>query len=175
MTIRTKTPNQLETSPIPVQAKLAATWTSFMFLYIYVDYYHLYKPGIVDDLRAGIVFEFDISPTLLTGFLALIAIPALMVMLSMSLRPRVNRATNLVVAALYIPVTVFNAAGESLEWAYLLRPLHRYRAAAPGLHRALRLDMAAHALTVDAGPRRTQPVADPDGTVGASPRSEPPT
>lgn len=88
-----------------------------MFLYIYVDYYHLYKPGIVDDIRAGIVFEFDISPMLLTGFLALVAIPALMVMLSMSLRPRVNRATNLVVAALYIPVTVFNAAGESWDWA----------------------------------------------------------
>jgi hypothetical protein len=36
-----------------VQAKLAAAWTSFMFLYIYVDYFHLYKPGVIDDLRAG--------------------------------------------------------------------------------------------------------------------------
>ena len=117
MTIRTKTPNLLDNPPIPVQAKLAAAWTSFMFLYLYVDYLHLYKPGIVDDLRAGIVFEFDISPALLTGFLALIAIPALMVMLSMTLPARVNRATNLVVAALYIPVTVFNAVGESWDWA----------------------------------------------------------
>ena len=117
MTVRTDTPTLLDATPVPVQAKLAAAWTSFMFLYIYVDYYHLYKPGVVDDIRAGIVFEFDISPTLLTGFLALIAIPALMVMLSMSLPARANRATNLVVATLYIPVTAFNAAGESWDWA----------------------------------------------------------
>jgi len=117
MTIRTKTPNLLDSPPIPVQAKLAAAWTSFMFLYIYVDLFHLYKPGIVDDIRAGIVFEFDISPTLLTVFLAVIAIPALMVALSMALPARVNRTTNLFVASLYIPVTVFNAVGESWDWA----------------------------------------------------------
>ena len=30
MTIRTNTPNLLDNPPIPVQAKLAAAWTSFM-------------------------------------------------------------------------------------------------------------------------------------------------
>jgi hypothetical protein len=118
MTIRTNTPNLLDNPPIPVQAKLAAAWTSFMFLYIYVDYFALYKPGFLDDLLAGVVYEFDITPTLLTIFLALIAIPALMVMLSMTLPARVNRATNLVVASLYIPVSVFNAVGESSSWTY---------------------------------------------------------
>src|SRR4051794_31966362 len=108
----------LEDLRMPVQAKLAAAWTSLMFLYIYVDYFGLYKPGFIDDLRAGVVFEFDITPTLLTIFVALIAIPALMVMLSMTLPARVNRATNLVVASLYIPVSVFNALGESWSWSY---------------------------------------------------------
>ncbi|MGP3921020.1 DUF6326 family protein [Nonomuraea sp. 10N515B] len=117
MTIRTKTPNLLDNPPVPVQAKLAAAWTSFMFLYIYVDYFHLHKPGVIDNLRAGVVFEFDISPTLLTMMLASVAIPALMVMLSMTLPARVNRATNLVVALLYIPYSVFNAVGESWDWA----------------------------------------------------------
>lgn len=106
----------LEDPRMPVQAKLAAAWTSFMFLYIYVDYFHLYKPGAVDDILVGTVFEFDISQTLLTAFLTLVAIPILMVMLSMSLPARVNRATNLVVASLYIPVSMFNAVGES--WTY---------------------------------------------------------
>jgi hypothetical protein len=101
-----------------VQAKLAAAWTSVMFLYIYVDYFGLYKPGFLDDLLAGVVFGFDITPTLLTIFLALIAIPALMVMLSMTLPARVNRTINLVVATLYIPVSVFNAVGESWDWAF---------------------------------------------------------
>ena len=39
----------LEDLRMPVQAKLAAAWTSFMFLVIYVDYFHLYKPGAIDE------------------------------------------------------------------------------------------------------------------------------
>jgi Family of unknown function (DUF6326) len=116
MTIRTNTPNLLDNPPIPVQAKLAAAWTSFMFLYIYVDYFHLYKPGVVDDILAGIVFEFDISQTFVVIALTLVAIPILMILLSTTLPARVNRATNLVVATLYIPVSMYNAVGES--WTY---------------------------------------------------------
>jgi Family of unknown function (DUF6326) len=108
----------LENQPLPVQTKLAAAWTSFMFLYIYVDYFGLYKPGTIDNIRAGVIFEFDINPTYLTTGLALVAIPAIMVLLSMILPARANRAMNLVVALLYIPFSVFNAAGESLDWAY---------------------------------------------------------
>ena len=117
MTIRTNTPNLLDNPPIPVQAKLAAAWTSFMFLSIYVDYFHLYKPGAIDQIRGGVVFGFDIGPPFLTVGLASVAIPALMVMLSMTLPARVNRATNLVVALLYIPFSAFNAVGGSWAWA----------------------------------------------------------
>ena len=87
-----------------------------MFPYIYVDYFALYKPGMIDDILGGAVFEFDISQTLLTAFLTLIAIPILMILLSATLPARVNRTINLVVATLYIPVSMFNAAGES--WTY---------------------------------------------------------
>ncbi len=117
MTIRTNTPKPLGSAQIPVQAKLAAAWTSLMFLVIYVDYYHLYQPGEIDEIRGGVIFEFDISATLMTIFFAIIAIPALMVLLSMTLPARANRATNLVVASLYIPVMLFNAAGTSWDWA----------------------------------------------------------
>ena len=102
---------------MPVQAKLAAAWTSLMFFVIYIDYFHLYQPGAIDQIRGGGIFEFDITPTLLTIFLVVIGIPALMVMLSMTLPARVNRATNLVVASVYIPVMIFNAAGASWDWA----------------------------------------------------------
>jgi hypothetical protein len=108
----------LEDRRMPVQAKLAAAWTSVMFLYIYVDYFHLYKPGSIDDILAGVVFVVDISPTILTVMLASVAIPALMVMLSMTLPARVNRATNLVVASVNIPFAAFNAVGESWDWAF---------------------------------------------------------
>src|SRR3989442_1090296 len=106
----------LEDLRIPVQAKLAAAWTSLMFLYIYVDYFHLYKPGVIHNILVGVVFQFDISQTLLTAFLTITAIPSLMILLSTTLPARVNRTINLVVASLYIPVSAFNAVGES--WTY---------------------------------------------------------
>jgi hypothetical protein len=122
MTIRTstttKTTTALHDPPAPVRAKLAAAWTSLMFFYIYIDYFHLYKPGAIDQIRGGGIFKFDITPTLMTIFVVVIGIPALMVMLSMTLPARANRTLNLAVASLYIPVTVFNAAGASSDWAF---------------------------------------------------------
>jgi hypothetical protein len=108
----------LHDQQVPVQAKLAAAWASFMFLYIYVDYLALYKPGFVDDIRAGVVHEFDTGPTFVAMALTLIAIPTLMILISMTMPARVNRTVNLVVATLYLPVSIYNAAGESWSYSY---------------------------------------------------------
>jgi len=113
----TKTTATLHDPPLPVRAKLAAAWTSFMFLYIYVDYLHLYKPGIIDDILAGVVFEFDISQTFVVIALTSVAIPTFMILLSMTLPARVNRAVNLVVATLLIPYSAFNVLGAG-SWTY---------------------------------------------------------
>jgi hypothetical protein len=51
----------LEDVKVNVKLKLAALWASFMFLYIYVDYFHLYMPGSIEDILAGRVFAFDIT------------------------------------------------------------------------------------------------------------------
>ncbi len=112
----TETNTALHDPPVSVRAKLAAAWTSFMFFYIYVDYLHLYKPGVIDDILAGVVFEFDISQTFVVTSLIIVGIPALMILLSMTLPARVNRTLNLVVASLCIPIAVFNVVGES--WIY---------------------------------------------------------
>lgn len=101
---------------IPVQAKLAAAWASFMFLYVYVDILYMYLPGTVPDILEGRVFEFDISQTWAFGALALMAIPISMIALSMVLPARSNRRANLGVAAVYVVVSAFNALGES--WTY---------------------------------------------------------
>jgi hypothetical protein len=112
------TPTTLHDPPVPVRAKLAAAWTSMMFFYIYVDHLHLYKPGAVADILDGIVFEFDISQTFAVTSLALVGIPSVMVLLSTALPARANRALNLVVASLYVPVTVFNLSGGEWLWFY---------------------------------------------------------
>ena len=106
----------LEDPRLPVQSKLAAAWTSFMFLCIYVDYLQLYKPGAIDQIRGGGVWQLQISQTFVVIALILVAIPILMISLSMTLPTRANRTLNLAVASVSVPVSAFNAMGES--WTY---------------------------------------------------------
>ena len=47
------TRSTLEDLRMPVQAKLAAAWTSFMFLYVYVDIIGFYVPGKIEDILVG--------------------------------------------------------------------------------------------------------------------------
>lgn len=101
---------------IPVQIKLAAAWTSFMFLYLYVDYLALYKPGYLDGILAGKIWEFDVSQAFVVAAFISVAIPAVMILLSIALPARASRAANLVMATLNIPYAIFNATGES--WIY---------------------------------------------------------
>jgi len=109
--------NTLEYITIGLKLKLAALWTSFMFLYIYVDYFHLYMPGMLEDLLAGKVFTFDISQVFLLIVMVLVAIPAFMIFLSVALPNKVNRWVNPIVAAIYIPYMLFNLVGEA--WAHM--------------------------------------------------------
>ena len=142
---------------MPVQAKLAAAWTSFMFLYIYVDYFHLYQPGQIDDIRSGVIFKFDISQTFVVISLTLVAIPILMILLSTTLPARANRTLNLVVASLYIPISAFNVLGGSWILFY-------------GLGVVIEVILLAYILrSAWTWPRRTAPPA----TLAASLDSEP--
>lgn len=45
MNTQNKVQNALEDIKVSAKLKIAALWASFMFLYIYVDYFHLYMPG----------------------------------------------------------------------------------------------------------------------------------
>ncbi|MDD3596981.1 DUF6326 family protein [Sulfuricurvum sp.] len=110
--------NDLEEIKVNVKLKLAAAWTSFMFLYIYIDYFHLYMPGSVEDLVSGKVFEFEITQTFLLVVLASVTIPALMIFLSVVLLAKFSRWTNIIVATIYIPYTLFNLAGEA--WLHMI-------------------------------------------------------
>jgi len=62
--------NSFEDIKVNVKLKLAALWAGLMFLYIYVDYFHLYMPGKLGDIQAGRVFEFDITQGFLLAALA---------------------------------------------------------------------------------------------------------
>ncbi len=113
-----KAQNTLEDIKVSLNLKLAMLWTSLMFLYIYVDYFHLYMTGMIEDLLKGKVFEFDITQGFLLTTLALVSIPALMIFLSVLLPANINRLANIIVASVYIPFTLFNLAGEA--WMHMV-------------------------------------------------------
>jgi len=118
MKTQTKATNALEEMNVHVKVKVAALWASFMFLYIYVDYFHLYMPGSLKDMLAGKVFVFDVTQAFLLAALVSMTIPALMIFLSVALPARVNRCLNIVIAIVYIPYTLFNLAGEA--WVHMV-------------------------------------------------------
>lgn len=103
---------------IPIQVKLAALWTSLMFLYLYVDYFHLYMPGMLKDLLRNRVHVFEVGPGFLMAALSMMSIPALMICLSVLLPNRPNRWLNMAVAVLFIPLTIYNLDG--LVWAHMV-------------------------------------------------------
>ncbi|MFN7912745.1 MAG: DUF6326 family protein [Bacteroidota bacterium] len=112
---------KFEDIKVNVKLKLASLWASFMFLYIYVDYFHLYMPGSLKDILAGKVFVFNISYVFLMIAMFFVAIPVLMIFLSVALPAKINRLTNIIVSIILIPYMLFNLVGEA--W------LHMYFAA----------------------------------------------
>lgn len=118
MTTQQTTQHVVDNDKVGVQLKLAALWTSFMFLYIYVDHFGLYMPGKLQHIQQGIVFKFDITQEFIFVALASVSIPALMIFLSVALPAKINRVTNIIIAVLYIPYSLFNLAGET--WMHMV-------------------------------------------------------
>src|SRR3954471_18294170 len=81
---------------LPVKLKLSALWTSVMFCYIYADYFELFKPGKVERIIAG---NGPVGPTSQTGLViasVVLAIPTLMIFLSLALKPTISRWLNII-------------------------------------------------------------------------------
>ncbi len=109
---------ELDDRRINIKLKLALLWVSFMFLYIYVDYFHLYIPNSLGDIIKGKVFVFSITQEFLLIALSTISIPILMIYFSLILPARANRWINIVVAFVYIPYTLFNLVGDM--WIHMI-------------------------------------------------------
>ncbi len=118
MNVNNKGATKMEYIQVSLKLKLVALWTSLMFLVIYLDYFHLYMPGKIEEILAGKMFVFDITQVALLAGLASITIPALMISLSATLPDKANRWTNIIVAAVYIPFVLFNLVGEA--WIHMV-------------------------------------------------------
>lgn len=110
--------NALEDIKVSVKLKLATLWASFMFLYIYVDYFHFYMPGALERMLAGKVFVFDITQGFLLIVLGAATVPILMIFLSIALPAKINRLTNILLAVVHIPYMLFNLSG--VAWMHMV-------------------------------------------------------
>ena len=107
---------ELEDRKVPVKLKLSALWTSAMFCYIYADYFELFKPGKLERIIAG---NGPLGQTTQGGLVVaslVLAIPSVMIFLSVALKATVNRRVNIIVGTLYTVIIMFTA---SRNWAFM--------------------------------------------------------
>ncbi len=114
----TEPSTELDDIKVHVKVKISALWASLMFCYIYGDYFGLYKPGTLADMLAGKMGP--LGPTtqgILLGTSAMMAIPSVMVFLSLVLRPSLNRWLNIILGLVYTVIMLVTMPGE---WTYYI-------------------------------------------------------
>ena len=114
-----KTAVILEDKKVNVKVRLALLWVALMFLYIYNDILSLFQPGHVADLVGGQLGGIQFTQTLLFGAAVLMALPGMMVLLSVTLKAGVNRLVNIIAGVFHILVLVGTQfAGEAETWFF---------------------------------------------------------
>ena len=109
----------LEDVKINIKIKLSVLWITVMFLFLYVDHFGLYVPGFIEDVIAGKMGPFPTTQVALLAATTFMIIPSLMVFLSLTLKPKANRWTNIIVGILFIVAQLSsNFVGE--PWAYYI-------------------------------------------------------
>ena len=103
-----RTATILEDPKTNIKTKLSGLWVATVFLFIYVDYFSLFLPGVLEKMIEGVVADTGIQITtqfLLVG-LTIVMIPSLMIVLSLTLKATANRWTNIIVGILQIVVVL---------------------------------------------------------------------
>lgn len=107
-------PTPLEDFKINTKLKLSALWTALTVCYLYGDYFELYTPGKVEGLISGQ----NMLDTPLKLFLAsvMLVIPAVMVFLSIFLKPTINRFINVVFGVFFALVMTLILVTSITPW-----------------------------------------------------------
>ena len=99
---------------------LGGLWVTTLFVFAYVDIFGFFRADVLDAALDGKVAttEFTVNQMFLTLTLIYILVPSLMVVLSLVLKPPVNRITNVVVSLVYMVSIIVSCIGET--WAYYI-------------------------------------------------------
>lgn len=105
---------QFENIPVNVKVILAGLWTSVTLCYLYGDYFELYTPGKTQ----GLVDGHNLLNTPLNLLIAAVAlaIPAVMVFLSLILKPAINRMLNIAFGIFFTVVMLLIGISSFSEW-----------------------------------------------------------
>ena len=85
---------------INVKIKLSALWVTLMFFYLYADVLTFYQPGALEEIMAGKIGGIQINQAFSLTAAIVMAIPSVMVFLSLTLKAKANRWTN-IIAGIY--------------------------------------------------------------------------
>jgi hypothetical protein len=96
MNTNKKNPGILEDVKINVKLKLSALWVTLMLLYIYADILGFYSPGVIEKVMSGEIGGVQITEGFLVVMAIWMAIPSLMVVLSLMLKANANRWVNII-------------------------------------------------------------------------------
>jgi hypothetical protein len=108
----------LEDAKIHVRFKMSALWASVMFCYIYADYFGLYVPGALQRmLQAKMGPLGSVTQGVLLGTSAMMAVPSVMIFLSLVLKPKVNRWLNIIFGAVFTLIILATMPGS---WAFYI-------------------------------------------------------
>ena len=113
-----KITTEFEDIKISVKMKLSALWAAVMFCFIYGDIFSLHKPGVIADMMAGKMGPFPVTQESLLIASLFMAVPGVMVFLSLVLKPKVNRWTNIVLGVFYIITNSLSAFTDA--WAFFI-------------------------------------------------------
>ena len=103
----------LEDVRVPTRYKLSAMWASVMFCYIYVDYFELYVPGKLQGMLDGKIVPLGpVTQGVLLATATMLALPSLMIFLSVTLRASVSRWLNIVMGAIYTAIQLAVISGS---------------------------------------------------------------
>lgn len=110
----------LEEYRAPAKLKLAALWASTMFCYIYGDYFGLYVAGTLADMNHGSMGPLgQATSDVLTGVSLMMAIPSLMVALSLLLPASICRWACIVLGLFYTAIMAVSLPGSELFYKVL--------------------------------------------------------
>lgn len=104
---------------IHAKLKLSALWASVMFTYVYGDIFNLFEADMLRELLAGETPVGPTTPLLLTGFSVMMAIPSLMVTLTLVLKAPASRWLNIAVGIIYSVIVALTMQGASLNYLFM--------------------------------------------------------